>query len=67
MRNLWRRSTGSCVSQFKRKLSPWLEFGLNAANLSSFHRGICVYLLELFKRIAIVHYQNSNRAFISCS
>jgi len=25
VRNLWRRGIGSCVSQLKRELSPWLE------------------------------------------
>ena len=34
VRNLWRRGIGSCVSQLKRELSPWLEFGLIPANLS---------------------------------
>ena len=28
VRSLWRRGIGSCVSQIKRELSPWLEFGL---------------------------------------
>ena len=34
VRSLWRRGIGSCVSQLKRELSPWLEFGLIPANLS---------------------------------
>jgi hypothetical protein len=34
VRSPWRRGIGSCVSQLKRELSPWLEFGLIPANLS---------------------------------
>ena len=34
VRSLWRRGIGSCVSQLKRELSPWLEFGLIPTNLS---------------------------------
>jgi hypothetical protein len=41
---------GGCASQLKRELSPWLEFGLIPANLSSFQREICIYFLKLFKR-----------------
>jgi len=33
VRNLWRQGIGSCVSELKRELSPWLEFGLIPANL----------------------------------
>ena len=39
VRNLWRRGIGSCVSQLKRELSPWLEFGLIPANLSDPSKG----------------------------
>ena len=39
VRNLWRRGIGSCLSQLKRELSPWLEFGLIPANLSDPSKG----------------------------
>ena len=39
VRNLWHRGIGRCVSQLKRELSPWLEFGLIPADLSDPSKG----------------------------
>ena len=65
VRNLRRRGIGSCVSQLKLELSPWLEFGFPQIH-RAFNGKFASISSNFSSVIAIVHYQTQT-AFISCS
>jgi hypothetical protein len=61
VRSPWRRGIGSCVSQLKRELSPWLEFGLIPANLSDPSKRYFAPTFYRFQCSARAHNRESGR------